>query len=260
MESSAEKPTLDHVTILEQNVRLHRTEAHFYNATHPENYNLFEQRRLKRQVRTLAAQIEPSRGVLDLASGTGNVADHLRRAGINTIACDLSRDMLRENRSQHRVQCDITRLPFKDGCFAAVTAYSVFHHLPDPGRTTREVCRVAAENCVLYFDHDHFLPQSHKTLGHYPFTATDLAGWLAWLVLHPKYVKRLFQYALWGRQRHLRNMGQLDQAESHDRVRAEELAGILETEGFHVQLVSYGRGSFLWAGRKRQSIVEGICT
>ncbi len=239
----------NHQVVLEQNIRLHEIEAYFYNATHPENFNVFEQIRLKRKVRKLSTEVEASLPVLDLASGTGNVSNHLKTAGLRPIACDLSLEMLKENPSEYKVRCDITRLPFRDGCFGAVTAYSVFHHLPDPAGTMEEVGRVAAEQCVLYFDHDHFLPQESRTLGDYPFTISDLIGWILWLVLHPKYVKRLFHYALWGRNIHLRNIRKLDQAESHERVEPERLMRILEEKGFRAHLVSYRRGSYLEAWR-----------
>jgi len=246
------QPT-DHRTVLEHNIRLHETEAYFYNATHPENFNVFEQRRLKREVRKLSTEVEPSLPVLDLASGTGNVSDRLREAGLSPVACDLSPDMLRENCAEHKVRCDVTRLPFKDSSFGAVTAYSVFHHLPDPASAVEEIGRVAAPQCVLYFDHDRFLPREEGTLGNYPFTVSDLLGWLLWLALHPRYIKRLFQYALWGRKAHLRNIRGLDQAESHERTNPEELVRILEREGFRVNLGRHRGGSFLKAYRKKQT-------
>ncbi|MBL7165104.1 MAG: class I SAM-dependent methyltransferase [Dehalococcoidales bacterium] len=245
--------TVDRRSVLEQNIRLHETEAYFYNATHPENFNVFEQKRLKRQVTKLAMEAGPSLPVLDLASGTGNVSDHLRATGLRPVACDLSLDMLRENRAEYRVRCDITRLPFKEGCFGAVTAYSVFHHLPDPAGAMQEIDRVAAEKCVLYFDHDRFLPRDSRTLGDYPFTVSDLFGWVPWLVLHPKYLRRLFQYALWGRKVHLRNIRGLDQAESHERVEPERLVRVLEGNGFRVQLGRHRGGSYLKACREKRT-------
>jgi len=246
-----EMPNADHQVILEQNIRLHETEAYFYNTTHPENFNIFEQRRLKNKVRELAACVDQSLPVLDLASGTGNVSNHLKDAGLKTIACDLSPEMLNENPSEYKVRCDITRLPFRDGCFGAVTAYSVLHHLPDPSGTMEEVGRVASEQCMLYFDHDHFLPQNSKTLGGYPFTLSDLFGWMLWVLSHPRYIKRLFQYALWGRKAHLRNMRKLDQAESHERVNNKKLEEVLFFQGFRVQFISHRGGSCLQAFRNK---------
>ncbi len=253
-----ETQTADHRVVLEQNIKLHETEAYFYNATHPENYNVFEQRRLKKKVRELAASIASSLPVLDLASGTGNVSNHMKAAGLKPIACDLSLEMLKENSSDYKVRCDITRLPFKDGCFGAVTAYSVLHHLPDPGTTMEEVSRVSAEQCTLYFDHDHFLPHSSRTLGDYPFTLSDLAGWVLWVALHPKYIKRLFQYALWGRRIHLRNVRRLNEAESHQRVNPEGLAQILESKGFRVRFGSHRAGSYLQAWRQETAENETV--
>ncbi len=243
---------VDHQSVLEQNIEWHHTEAYFYDAVHPQTFNVFEQRRLRREVTRLSTEIEPSAPVLDLASGTGNVSDHLQAAGLRPIACDLSLDMLKENRAEYRVRCDVTRLPFRDGCFGAVTAYAVFHHLPDPAAAMREIGRVAAGKCSLYFDHDRFLPDERRTLGTYPFTLSDLIGWGLWLILHWKYAKRLFQYALWGRKPHMQNVRKLDQVESHDWVNSERLVRILEDRGFRVQLGRHRGGSRLNADREER--------
>ncbi|GEM_PF-3054077 len=240
----------DEKSVLEQNIRLHQIEAYFYNAIHPEDFNLWEQRRLKREIKQLSAKIDRSLPVMDLASGTGNLSDHLRKEGVRVIACDLSREMLKENRAQDRVQCDATRLPFKDGCFSAITGYSMLHHLPDPCRTMKEVTRVAVpKECFLYFDHDHFLPEKHKSLGHYDFSISDLAGWVLWITMRPRYIGRLFKYALWGRRKHLQNMADMDVVESHERVNTEYLFDILDNSGFDAQIVAYNSGSFLEASR-----------
>ncbi len=236
-------------TVLEQNIRLHRTEAYFYDATHPENFNVFEQARLKRELRRLAGAIGPGRPVLDIASGTGNIARHLEKMGVPVVACDLSPEMLHENPARHRVLCDVTRLPFRSGSFAAVTSYSVFHHLPDPCQALEEVARVSAEDGVLYLDHDHFLPHRVKALGHYPFTATDLLGWGLWLLAHPRHLRRLWQYARWGRRRHLRNISGLDKAEDHQRVDTPAMVTTLERAGFRVELFRHRGGSALRARR-----------
>ena len=86
-----------------QNIEYHRTEAHFYNATHPEIYNLAEQKRLSRQIHKLVAELAPSLPVLDLGSGTGNIAEKVQRRGVQVIACDISTDMLKENKAKHKV-------------------------------------------------------------------------------------------------------------------------------------------------------------
>lgn len=251
MENHTEAPVVDHRVVLQQNIEWHRTEAYYYAATHPQAFNVLEQRHLKQQMHELARDADPAWPVLDLASGTGNLAGHLEKLNVNVVASDLSSDMLAENTSRHRVRCDISRLPFRDGCFGAVTAYAVLHHLPDPTATMSEISRVAAEACILYFDHDRFLQASRRTLGSYPFTVTDLVGWVLWLVINPRHLKRLFQYALSGRKRHLANARGLDQVESHDRVEPAKLVRVLEKRGFRVRLVprSGGGGSFLKAAR-----------
>ncbi len=241
--------------ILEQNIRLHQVEAYFYNSIHPEDFNLWEQRRLKREIEQLSKDIDRSLPVLDLASGTGNVATHLANNQCYVIACDLSIEMLKENHAKHKIRCDISKLPFRSGCFSAITAYSVLHHLPNPSEAFNEVTRVAAPQCTLYFDHDHFFPSNRRTIGHYDFTFTDIIGWILWLAIRPKQLWRLAQYAFWGRKKHLENMNALLEAENHDRVSAKQLTNILESSGFIVSLTKYKNGSYLKASRchlKRQ--------
>jgi len=233
--------------VIKQNIQWHRTEAYFYNCTHPEDFSVFEQRRLRREIKRLVSEIDVSKPVLDLGSGTGHLAGHLRKFGVEAIACDLSPDMLAENPAKTKVLCDATNLPFDDGHFGAVVGYSVFHHFPDPNAVMREVCRVADNRCILFFDHDPFV--SGGIMKRHNFTLVDFIGWLFYLTVSPKQVKRLAQYALWGRKRHLANIASLNSSESFERVRVGELVEILEDAGFRVELVGYGGGSYLKAYR-----------
>jgi len=240
-------------SVIEQNIQWHKTEAYFYNCTHPEDYSVFEQRRLRREMEKFVSEIDKTKPVLDLGSGTGHLVEHLRRFGVEPVACDLSPDMLAENPARTKILCDATNLPFDDGYFSAVVGYSIFHHFPDPAAVMREVCRVANKRCTLYFDHDPFLPG--RVMKRRNFTLVDFIGWLIYLLMNPKQVKRLVQYALWGRKWHLENIASLggvapgDSVESFERVNGKVLVKILEGAGFEVELVDYGKGSYLKAYR-----------
>lgn len=239
---------MNHNLVIEQNIQWHKTEAYFYNCTHPEDFSVFEQRRLRREIRSLVFEIDKSQPVLDLGSGTGHLVEHLRKFGVEPIVCDLSPDMLAENPAKTKVLCDATNMPFNDGYFGSVVGYSIFHHFPDPNKVMREVCRVASKRCVLYFDHDPFI--SGGVMKRHNFTPIDFIGWLFYLMVNPRQVMRLVQYALWGRKRHLANIALLNNSESFDRVDTGALVKILEDVGFRVELVAYGGGSYLKAYRR----------
>lgn len=235
--------------ILRQNIQWHQTEAYYYESTHPENYNIFEQGRLRRQIMALAEGINTRSPVLDLGSGTGHLVRHLRRCGVEPVACDLSIDMLRENPAENRIVCDATRLPFRSGVFGGIISYSVFHHFPSPADVMREVARVANRESVLFFDHDPFIPHSTRRIGRYGFTVKDLFGWGMWLVGHPKQLWRLIHYLMVGRKRHLANISELYQSEDEGRVNKMELLVVLHQAGFNTSVESYGGNSSLKAWR-----------
>lgn len=240
---------IDKNVILNQNIQWHKTEAYFYNCTHPEDFNIFEQKRLRREIRAVLSRMRGKLPVLDLASGTGNLVSHIRRYGVEPIACDLSPEMLAENPAKEKILCDVTHMPFGDGYFGAMFSYSVFHHFPDPEAVMKEVIRVSAPQSILYFDHDFDLLDRKHRLGRYGFTLMDVFGWILWLLINPKHLKRLFEYFLWGRKKHLANIASLDNSEDPKRVNMRSLIGILEEAGFDVLVKKYGSGCYVKAVR-----------
>ena len=94
---------------------------------------------------------DPGRGwVLDLATGTGDIAALLRRSypDARIIAADFSRNMLAEARRRfsdqaiHWQACDANRLPFADEVFEAVTFGYLLRNVDDSLAVMREVQRV----------------------------------------------------------------------------------------------------------------------
>ena len=94
---------------------------------------------------------DPGRGwVLDLATGTGDIAALLRRSypEASVIGADFSRNMLAEARRRfsdqaiHWQVCDANRLPFADRVFEAVTFGYLLRNVDDSLRVMREVHRV----------------------------------------------------------------------------------------------------------------------
>lgn len=90
----------------------------------------------------------PSDRVLDVATGTGLVAQALRdRYGCTVVGLDQSADMLRVARSREGVYEAIVEgraesLPFSDGAFDHLTFTYLLRYVDDPAATIRELARV----------------------------------------------------------------------------------------------------------------------
>lgn len=200
--------------IITENLKLHRSEAEFYEVIHEEIFNLPEQRRLKREVKKLFAELGGTKPALDLGCGTGNMSRHLLAAGFHVTACDLSRDMLNcFTLNANKVRCEAGVLPFKSGSFALISTYSFLHHLPELERTLHEICRVANRSAVLYFDHEYYPNQYGDTAASSARKPSKLflfMGQLLWFLSRPKYLKQLIKFLLGGRKKHHENLKQVD--------------------------------------------------
>jgi demethylmenaquinone methyltransferase/2-methoxy-6-polyprenyl-1,4-benzoquinol methylase len=95
-----------------------------------------------RTLRSLA--LAPGGRVLDLASGTGGLAQKARQLGFASIALDLSFNMLAASPEPvaPRVQADALALPFADGAFEGVVSGYALRNFSDLARTVAEIARV----------------------------------------------------------------------------------------------------------------------
>ena len=83
--------------------------------------------------------------VCDVGAGTGVVTEHLRRPGIDLLACDLSPEMLTRAAARFpgRVHlADATGLALRDGSVDALTYVWVLHHVGDLAAALIEARRV----------------------------------------------------------------------------------------------------------------------
>lgn len=101
-----------------------------------------------------ATEADPAQRVLDVATGTGMVAEALvRRYGCTVVGLDQSEEMLAE--AQRRlerapelrarvtlVRGEAEELPFADGEFDALTFTYLLRYVDDPARTMRSLARV----------------------------------------------------------------------------------------------------------------------
>jgi demethylmenaquinone methyltransferase/2-methoxy-6-polyprenyl-1,4-benzoquinol methylase len=85
--------------------------------------------------------------VLDVATGTGLVAQALLRRGFHVTGLDQSPDMLFEAQSRFGgavdlVEASATQIPFADGRFDHLTVTYLLRYVDDPAATLRELARV----------------------------------------------------------------------------------------------------------------------
>jgi SAM-dependent methyltransferase len=91
--------------------------------------------------RLLDASIPGDARIAEIGCGTGQMSLYLARADRIVVGCDLARASLALGISAARrygleraafVECDLTRLPLKQGAFDLVYSSGVLHHTPDP--------------------------------------------------------------------------------------------------------------------------------
>jgi demethylmenaquinone methyltransferase/2-methoxy-6-polyprenyl-1,4-benzoquinol methylase len=89
----------------------------------------------------------PTTTVLDVATGTGLVAERLRRRGFTVTCLDQSPEMLATARRRFGddvtlVEADADTLPFPDTSFDHLTFTYLLRYVDDPAATLRELVRV----------------------------------------------------------------------------------------------------------------------
>jgi ubiquinone/menaquinone biosynthesis C-methylase UbiE len=101
--------------------------------------------------------------ILDVPCGTGILADVLSKRPVNTVAVDISREMMEFARREYRgknfngfIQADITKLPFYDEIFDCAIILGFMHRVPESIRlqTLREVVSISKRFIILSYSID----------------------------------------------------------------------------------------------------------
>ena len=156
-------PTLKQ-QIHQANVEVHRNEAKFYEALHPEVYSRKEQKRITQNLTTLTRQIANNqKNALDVGAGTGNLTGKMLALGYKVVATDISPEMcqiLRRKFSAYMpnqltvVNSPVEDLTFSEGKFDLIAGYSVLHHLPEYVSVLRTLAYYLKLGGVIYIDHE----------------------------------------------------------------------------------------------------------
>ncbi len=90
--------------------------------------------------------IEKGQLVLDVGSGTGDVAIQLDRAGANVTGIDFAAEMVEVAKQRHPhinfIEADVESLPFENDAFDRAIANYTAHHFADPESAFGEIRRV----------------------------------------------------------------------------------------------------------------------
>lgn len=99
----------------------------------------------------LTAEIEPyiraGDRILDIGSGSGHIARHLKEKGYAVTSLDVADKCAFED--GHPVLYDGKIIPFADDSFDAALLITVLHHVADPAALLREAKRVAQRIVVI---------------------------------------------------------------------------------------------------------------
>jgi ubiquinone/menaquinone biosynthesis C-methylase UbiE len=120
--------------------------------TQPEMFGPRHEHRLAMIVREVDQMPRGAR-ILDGAVGLGQLAGRMQQRGYRVIGIDYSFDAalhVKRTSTIPAVVGDMTRMPFRDGAFDAVTTGETLEHLDDDAAAAREIARVLHEggSCI----------------------------------------------------------------------------------------------------------------
>ncbi|MBI3620409.1 methyltransferase domain-containing protein [Candidatus Roizmanbacteria bacterium] len=106
---------------------------------------------IRKRSETVVNRVKPyitnSKKIIDIGSGTGDVAFLLKKMGKRVTAVDVAD--FHGPRLVEPIIYDGKKLPFPDKCFDTALLLMVLHHTPDPKRVFSEASRVAKKIVVI---------------------------------------------------------------------------------------------------------------
>ena len=141
-------------SVVQANIEVHTRMADSYNCNEP-HFRPENQENVRKILKDLRARCGGGK-LLDLGCGTGfiiNLAQDLfdeihgvdvTQAMLNKVDCSSGKITLHNT--------EATKLPFQDGTFDLVSAYSFLHHVEDYKEVLREAARVLKPDGLCYVD------------------------------------------------------------------------------------------------------------
>ncbi len=139
-----------------------------------------------RRIALDVAGVGPGDRVLDLACGTGDLAEAAAARGARVVGADFAREMLRGARARSRalalVQADAAALPLRDGCVDALLCGFALRNFAELEPVLREMARVLAPGgrlALLEVDRpaSRWLRAGHSL--YFDRVVPALGGWLS---------------------------------------------------------------------------------
>jgi ubiquinone/menaquinone biosynthesis C-methylase UbiE len=119
-------------------------------ASYDEQYGEEQQRKYRKALENVDVA---GKSVLDVGCGSGLFFKEVALQADMVVGVDVSIKLLQEAKEQanafqnvHILQADADHLPFKDGFFGALFAFTVLQNMPKPPQTLRELKRVAKKD------------------------------------------------------------------------------------------------------------------
>lgn len=115
--------------------------------------------------------------ILDAGCGKGLLFDNIDNFDESKLLIGVDLQRKKGKRYQHIV-ADATRLPFKNGTFSLVTAFSLLEHIPKTDRKQfyKEMQRVAGDagTLVIQLPNRYFIIESHTFLPFFGFLPSNM--------------------------------------------------------------------------------------
>ena len=140
--------------VVKANVAVHTLMADGYNTNEP-HFRPENQAKVRRNIEQLKRTTNGNR-LLDIGCGTGFIINLAKDLFDEIHGVDITQAMLNKidtsagNITLHNTVAE--KLPFEDGYFDVVTAYSFIHHLEDSRPVLAEVKRVLKPEGIFYVD------------------------------------------------------------------------------------------------------------
>jgi ubiquinone/menaquinone biosynthesis C-methylase UbiE len=99
----------------------------------------------RKKIEYLKKQIVKQGIILDLGSGDGVLNQYVIDT-VNFISCDISKELLKLNKSKNKILCDIHYLPFKSNSINQVISLTAIQDTTNPKIVIKEIKRVLKKN------------------------------------------------------------------------------------------------------------------